>query len=444
MLRWLAPRVPPRQSHGNLRTFILDDGLSKVSFNRSQDTTLLSKAHPGNPIIVGEQWNAPHPLLVYNSLPPAPSVNPFEPNSSLCPPFHIHLHEDETFKVLSGDAKFFLVESNDPPRREDNLVDGCTMCTVSRGSYITIPRGKIHTFRNASTTNRLELQFGFSSAVLLDDIVTHKAKAEQSFGKPESADHTDPTRRFRENIYVSGTISADHQHSLSDSDPRWELQPMWSSSADTRAPRRSDTGSISRPISVNPSIDFSSRESNKPLIDNVKMNGQSYFGNDPLRSGAASPRSISTKMYRFFLNTQLYRSDCTRHSLPRTLPQLLLFNHAAGVVLVPPWLLSLYVRFRFLRPLVPLVGRFMNVIIGVIWGQWICGLKSSYPEYVEQAGIDVLVEQAAREVQDLTMQVSDLEKQINQERESQDSGLVCSAWKSHEFDGQDEGWRKNV
>lgn len=53
------------------------------------------------------------------------------------PPPHIHHNEDEAFYVLEGEVEL--------------TVDGGTS-TVGAGSFVNIPKGMLHTFRNAGTT----------------------------------------------------------------------------------------------------------------------------------------------------------------------------------------------------------------------------------------------------------------------------------------------------
>jgi mannose-6-phosphate isomerase-like protein (cupin superfamily) len=53
------------------------------------------------------------------------------------PPPHIHHNEDEAFYVLEGQLELF--------------VDG-SVSTAGPGSFVNIPRGTLHTFKNAGTT----------------------------------------------------------------------------------------------------------------------------------------------------------------------------------------------------------------------------------------------------------------------------------------------------
>lgn len=272
MLKFLAPKLPQRTSTPSLSDLWLDKGQARISFN---DPGVLRSA-------VGDASWIPT-ALVTNHLPPAPETPPDQelPNSSLCPPFHIHLREDETFRVISGRARFLLLDQERRNASEvgDNTCDGCTRCIVFPGEVITIHRGQIHTFRNASSDERLVLEFGFS-----------------------------------------------------------------------------------------------------------------------LPGSHTASEVLNAKMKQFFMNTQLYRSDCTSQGIPRALPQVLLFNYYADVALLPNWLLALHQRFPWLRVFIEknfasLLGRVMNFFGGVILGRLVFGLHSTYEEYypstqIPSAGTD--------------------------------------------------------
>lgn len=322
MLRFLAPRIPRRTTPSSLQDIKLDDGRSRIIFH---DVTGSSRSR----------------FLVVNHLPPAPETpsNVDSPNSSLCPPYHIHLREDETFRVISGQAKFLLLDQNrrQDASREEPSQDGITRCVVRLNETITIPRGQIHTFRNASSHDPLVLEFGFS-------------------------------------------------------------------------PPASDTATD----------------------------------------------ILNFKMKRFFLNTQLYRSDCTSQGVPRSLFQVLLFNHHADVALVPNWLMVWHNRWPALRRFVerflaPVLGRSMNLFGGVILGKWFFGLRSTYEEYCPSIlpnptlgsrldtsnakGQDTEAKSAENESQDEMMSERKNGRQDAPE-------WACQAWRDHSFDGQSDSWRK--
>lgn len=61
------------------------------------------------------------------------------------PPPHIHANEDETFYVIEGEIEFLLGEE---------------LVTGGPGTYVSVPRGTVHRFRNASAaTARVILTF---------------------------------------------------------------------------------------------------------------------------------------------------------------------------------------------------------------------------------------------------------------------------------------------
>ena len=238
MLQFLRTSLPPRTAISHLTTIPLDNGRSLIRFY---------------PVNSKSESNSKY--LVYNQLPPAPTQSPNEANSSLCPPFHIHLYQDETFHILEGTAKFLTVQSSRSP--QPPISDGITEQLASSGDMAIIPKGQIHTFRTASTTSQLSLEFGF---------------------------------------------------------------------------------------------------------------------NPP----ACSPSSDPDQMQCFFRNTQGYRSDCLKHNTPRSLLQVLLFNHYAGVALVPQWLMRWP---RLAMWMAGPLGKIMNTLGGLVVGMMVCGLKGSYDEY---------------------------------------------------------------
>lgn len=316
MLKWLASRQPPRTSRSDLGTIILDNGRSKIVFNRHlingsrKDLEIRSSAPTSR-------------FLVFISVPPGPSppTPPNFPNSSLSPPFHIHLKEDETFHVLRGTARFLLLDqrlqkSSSIDRTESNHDSGVTTRLVYPGCTITIPRGQIHTFRNASTTDRLEIEFGFDTPM------------KSPFSKPPNANSSD------------------------------------------------------------------------------------------------AALELNTKMHAFFLHTPLYRSDCVKHNVPKSLSQVLLFNHHADMALVPIWLLSWHARYPFLRVVIerviaPMIGRSMNVVGGVVLGNWVLGLKERYEEYITEAPLDQVVDKVEREGHGMDGRIAGFEADITSLRKRQ-------------------------
>lgn len=307
MLRLLGPKLPSRTRRPSLNDIQLDHGRSRIIFNAN----LTCEPSDGSTQSL---------YLVTNYLPPAPQPpsDPELPNSSLCPPYHIHLEEDETFHVISGEAKFLYIHHHPSIQSSDQSVstqDGITRHIVHSSEKLTIPRGQIHTFRNASSTRPLILEFGFSPP------------------------------------------ATTHHHDAPTSTPTCDL---------------------------------------------------------------------NHKMRRFFLNTQLYRSDCAAQDAPRSLSQILLFNHGADVALVPPWLLALYKRHPRLRRVLanrvaPVLGRVMNLVVGVVLGRFLFGLRESYDEYCNHCGLTGST--GAQSVR------SSLSRRRVGERD-------------HGFDGRDDAWPK--
>jgi mannose-6-phosphate isomerase-like protein (cupin superfamily) len=126
MLSWTA-RLPPRTKVASLETIFYDGGRSSVTFKARSD-----------------------PYLVINQLPPASgSKSAFEgvprpPNCALDPPIHWHAEQVERFHVLEGQAAFYL----EGKEQLSNV-----------GDVVVIPKQSFHTFRNASTEQRLVLEF---------------------------------------------------------------------------------------------------------------------------------------------------------------------------------------------------------------------------------------------------------------------------------------------
>lgn len=130
MLSFLA-KHPPRSKISHLSAVTLDGGRSAVQFKPPDDR-----------------------YLVINRLPPALSPSDAQrkglphkgANSSLAPPLHRHLWQDETFHVISGTAKFTIGSL-----RQEQLVHAEDVIVVSRR--------ELHTFCNASEENELVIEF---------------------------------------------------------------------------------------------------------------------------------------------------------------------------------------------------------------------------------------------------------------------------------------------
>lgn len=133
MLSFLTRRVP-RTAISHLDRITLDGGRSTAEFKLPADR-----------------------YLVINRLPPA-AASPQEAarlglphagaNSSLAPPLHRHLWQDETFHVISGTAKFTLGRGA-----------GGTEKLAGAGEVVVVPRRAAHTFCNASGEEELVVEF---------------------------------------------------------------------------------------------------------------------------------------------------------------------------------------------------------------------------------------------------------------------------------------------
>lgn len=130
MFSFLA-KHPPKSRTCRLDTITLDGGLSVVHFKPRDDR-----------------------YLVINRLPPALTESEAQrkglphqgANSSLAPPLHRHLWQDETFHVISGTAKFTM------GRRRRQLL-------AHEGEVVVVPRREAHTFCNASEEEDLVVEF---------------------------------------------------------------------------------------------------------------------------------------------------------------------------------------------------------------------------------------------------------------------------------------------
>ena len=99
----------------------------------------------------------------------------------------------------------------------------------------------------------------------------------------------------------------------------------------------------------------------------------------------------------------------------------------------------------------------MNVLGGVVLGQWLMGLKPVYEEYAEEISVDEAVRAlewqmagVERVVGEVARGLEGVKREIGGDgigRKEVEGGqeahpFVCQAWRNHSFDGQNEGWRK--
>jgi mannose-6-phosphate isomerase-like protein (cupin superfamily) len=123
MLSFLAVH-PKRTKVAQLSTISLDDGASSIEFKGPSDR-----------------------YLVVHRWPPAPSQEQTVPGHAkvaLSPPPHWHYYQNETFHVLSGTGNFMLEGK---------------VTSAKAGEIVNIPAGAYHTFCNASTNERFEVEF---------------------------------------------------------------------------------------------------------------------------------------------------------------------------------------------------------------------------------------------------------------------------------------------
>lgn len=115
---------PKRTRVAHLQNISFDDGASSIEFKAPADR-----------------------YLVINRWPPAASEEQTVPGKAKCalsPRLHWHYCQTETFHVLSGTARFIL---------EGKQI------LAKAGEIVNIPAGAFHTFCNASTTERMEIEF---------------------------------------------------------------------------------------------------------------------------------------------------------------------------------------------------------------------------------------------------------------------------------------------
>ncbi|KXT08745.1 hypothetical protein AC579_4138 [Pseudocercospora musae] len=151
----------PRKNTSRLETLLFDDGRSRAWFKH--DTVLASSS-------------VTQPVIAVNRLPPClpgdesltastNSAGPAAANSALAPPLHYHHSQAETFLVKAGHAAFYTYH---PPssRLWSTLMPftsyTCKVEVAGPEQSVLIPKGVVHTFRNASANSELELEFALS------------------------------------------------------------------------------------------------------------------------------------------------------------------------------------------------------------------------------------------------------------------------------------------
>ncbi|KAG8167418.1 hypothetical protein KVR01_003107 [Diaporthe batatas] len=134
MLSFLARRVP-RTPISHLESMTLDGGRSTAEFRPPTDRYLVLNRLPRA---------ASDREAAQLGLPHAGAT------SSLAPPLHRHLWQDEIFHVIKGTARFTLGTSRSPSTTER---------LASAGEVVVIPRRAAHTFCNASEDEELVLEF---------------------------------------------------------------------------------------------------------------------------------------------------------------------------------------------------------------------------------------------------------------------------------------------
>ena len=127
MLSFVVRRRPPRTRVAHLNRIYFDDGRSSIEFKSPSDR-----------------------YLVINYWPPAAADEdvssgrvPTKANCALAPGLHWHRHQDETFHILEGTAKFIF-------KGEESL--------AIPGNVVVIPKREFHTFCNASETHEMSVE----------------------------------------------------------------------------------------------------------------------------------------------------------------------------------------------------------------------------------------------------------------------------------------------
>lgn len=133
MFSFLARRVP-RTTISHLDKITVDGGRSAAEFKPPADRYLVTnRLPPAAPPAEAARLGLPHGGA----------------NSSLAPPPHRHLWQDETFHVVSGTAGFTLGSGG----------RGRTEQLAGAGEVVVVPRRAAHTFCNAGGDEELVVEF---------------------------------------------------------------------------------------------------------------------------------------------------------------------------------------------------------------------------------------------------------------------------------------------
>ena len=81
---------------------------------------------------------------------------------------------------------------------------------------------------------------------------------------------------------------------------------------------------------------------------------------------------------QYFRNIYAYRNDCERQGIAPRLPQLLLMQHRAQISVLPAW-----VPESAPEAIKRWAGWVYGLLVGVWWGEWVCGMRGSYGEYYQ-------------------------------------------------------------
>lgn len=203
MLSFLA-RHPPRTNIAHLEKFTLDAGLSTVEFRPPGHRFLVSNRLPPQP--------NPNPHQTDDAAPPAarsPAAVAGPGSSSLAPPPHRHPWQDETFRVVSGTARFITVARGG--KGISSWIGGRQevrerLVSADGEAIVVIPRGQVHTFRNASDETDLVVEFVLDPSSRNTDEAYFREHPHTVFSQPQS---TPPLLA----VFSSDPASTQNRHS---------------------------------------------------------------------------------------------------------------------------------------------------------------------------------------------------------------------------------------